>query len=65
MLKSQLQSQYRPHRSPARVVQQGAVLFQQLPLCLSGRFAKTVTPRALRPTSSDSFCKRLAILCRS
>ena len=48
MLKSRLQSRDRPGRPSARVVQQTALLFKELPLCFRGCSAKTVTPRAER-----------------
>jgi hypothetical protein len=48
MLKSLLQSRYWPSRPSARLVQQTALLFKELPLCFRGCSAKTVTPRAER-----------------
>ena len=48
MLKSLLQSRYWLARPSARLVQQTALLFKELPLCFRGCSAKTVTPRAER-----------------
>ena len=48
MLKSLLQSRYWLARASARLVQQTALLFKELPLCFCGCSAKTVTPRAER-----------------
>jgi len=46
MLKSLLQSRYWLARPWAWLVQQTALLFKQLSLCLRGYSAKTVIPRA-------------------
>ena len=48
MLKPLLQSRYWPGRPSRRLVQQAALLFKELPLCLRGGYAKPVTPRAER-----------------
>jgi hypothetical protein len=46
MLKSLLQSRYWLARPSARLVQQTALLFKELPLCFRGCSAKSVTQRA-------------------
>ena len=48
MLKSALQSQHWPRRSPARLVREAALLFKAMPRRLRSRAAKKVTTRTER-----------------
>ena len=48
MFKSSVQSRCWTNRPSVRVVQPAALLFKEMPRCLSGGSAKTVTPRTQR-----------------